>query len=192
MSNKGKSLLKISLLLVFVVGIWSTLSLIKRSQDLRKSATTTKTTINLSTTAISGAVGTTATVGIFINTPRSVSTAKVVLCYGDALTTDTNSIANVGPLTVENYKKVENNCVTISKRVETSVTSSQLPTGSFQFANVTFTIKNNGNLTISQTDSLIAGEPVNNDVNITIDEVTGATVKKKWWWNWWKIWLNWN
>jgi len=185
MMNKGKLALKVSLLLI-VLGLLGTLALVKRSQDLRRSAVLTKTTIRLSSTTISGAVDDNVTVGIFIDTPRKVSTAKVKLCYGDALTTDTSSITNVGPLTVENSKKVENNCLTISKRVEASATIDQLATGSFQFANVTFKIKKNGNLTISQTESLIAGEPVNNDVNIPIDEVTGAKVKKKWWnFKWW-------
>ncbi len=175
MLNKRKLTLIASLLLI-MLGVFGSLALVKRSQDLRRSAALVKTTIRLSTTTISGAVDDTVTVGIFIDTPRKVSTAKVKLCYGDALTTDVASVTNVGPLTVENSKSISNNCLTISKRVEASATIDQLPTGSFQFANVTFKIKKNGNLTISQTESLIAGDPINNDVNIPIDEVVGAKV----------------
>jgi hypothetical protein len=181
MLKKRKLILIAGLVLVFLMSLF----FVNKIQALKKNSAST-TTIRLSSTTISGAVDSNVTVGIFIDTPRKVSTAKVKLCYGDVLTTDVASITNVGPLTVENYKKVENNCVIISKRIETSITTDQLPTGSFQFANVTFKIKKNGNLTISQTESLIAGEPVNNDVNIPIDEVVGAKVKKKWWtWKWW-------
>jgi len=175
MLNKRKLTLTVSLLLI-VLGVFGSLALVKRSQDLRRSAALVKTTIRLSSTTISGAVDSTVSVGIFIDTPRKVSTAKVKLCYGDALTTDVASVTNVGPLTVENSKSISNNCLIISKRVEASATIDQLATGSFQFANVTFKIKKNGNLTISQTESLIAGDPVNGDVNIPIDEVVGATV----------------
>ena len=176
MLNKRKLTLTISLLLI-VLGVFGSLALVKRSQDLRRSAALTKTTIRLNASGVSGAVDETVIFGILIDTPRKVSTAKVKLCYGDALTTDVSSITNVGPLTVENSKKIENNCVIISKRVEASATIDQMPTGSFQFANVTFKIKKNGNLTISQTESLIAGEPISgDDVNIPIDEVVGATV----------------
>jgi len=156
---------------------------VKKIQALKKSSVLSETTIKLSSTTISGTVDSSVSVGIFIDTPRKVSTAKVKLCYGEALTTDVASVTNVGPLTVENSKSISNNCLIISKRVEASATIDQLPTGSFQFANVIFKIKKNGNLTISQTESLIAGDPVNGDVNIPIDEVIGAKVKKKWW-NW--------
>jgi len=184
MLKKRKLILVAGLILVFLMSLF----LVKKIQALKKNSISNSTTIRLSTTTISGAADSDVTVGIFIDTPRKASTAKVKLCYGDALTTDVASVTNVGPLTVENSKKIENNCVIISKRVEASATIDQLPTGSFQFANVTFKIKKNGNLTISQTESLIAGEPinVNGDVNIPIDEVVGAKVKKKWWtWKWW-------
>lgn len=177
MINKRKIILTVGLLIVLMAGVFGALTLVRNSQDLRnKAATSGATTIKLSQDTISGAVGSTVVVGVLIDTPRKVSTAKVVLCYGDALTTDESSInASVGPLTVENYKKIENNCVTISKRVESSETA-PLGTGSFQFANITFTIKASGDLTISKTDSLIAGEPLNGDVNIPIDEVVGAKI----------------
>ncbi len=182
MLKKRKLILVVGLVLVFLVSLF----FVKGIQAFKKSLALVKTTIRLSSTTISGAVDDTVTVGIFIDTHRKVSTAKVKLCYGDALTTDVASVTNVGPLTVENSKTISNNCLTISKRLEASATIDQLPTGSFQFANVTFKIKKNGNLTISQTESLIAGEPVNNDVNIPIDEVEGAKIKKKWWiWKWW-------
>ena len=182
MLKKRKLILAAGLVLV----VLGSLFLVKKIQALKKSSVLSETTIRLSSTTISGSVDDNVTVGIFIDTPRKVSTAKVKLCYGDALTTDVASVTNVGPLTVENYKKVENNCLIISKRVEASATIDQLATGSFQFANVTFKIKKNGNLTIPQTESLIAGEPINDDVNIPIDEVVGAKIKKKWWiFKWW-------
>ena len=182
MLNKRKLILIAGLIFMVLVSLF----FVKKIQALKKNSVSSKTTIRLSSTTISGAADSEVTVGIFIDTPRKVSTAKVKLCYGDALTTEVASVTNVGPLTVENSKKIENNCLIISKRVEASATIDQLPTGSFQFANVTFKIKKNGRLTISQTESLIAGDPVNNDVNIPIDEVIGAKVKKKWWnWKWW-------